>query len=120
MQRIIVKQELFDGKHMGCLDIDGSRIGWLAHQHQFLLLTMCIDDEEQFVIIPIPLRGHSPVSLCCAAEECILGDDHIQNMLDFARGKLRSPQGITWVCSKNERSVSIEGPHRHRVHLYST
>src|SRR6266487_616895 len=117
IQRMIVKQELFDGKHMGCLEIDGNLIGWLAHQHHCLLLTTCIDDEEQFVMIH--LRGHTPVPLCCAVEECILVDDHIQNMLDFARGKLRSPQGITWVCSKNERSVSIEGPHRHCVHLCS-
>src|SRR5216684_1813893 len=119
MQRMIVKQELFDGKHMGGLEIDGNLTGWLAQQQHLLLLTMCSDDEEQFIIIPIPLRGHSPVSLCCAVEEGILGDDHIQNMLDVARGKLRSPQGITWVCSKNERSISIEGPHRHCVHLCS-
>src|SRR2546421_2097500 len=33
-------------------------------------------------------------------------------MLDFARGKLRSPQVIIRVCSKNERSVSIESPLR--------
>jgi hypothetical protein len=46
MQRMIVKQELFDGKHMGGLDIDGNLIGWLAHQDHFLLLTIGIDDEE--------------------------------------------------------------------------
>src|SRR5207245_1633447 len=84
-------------------------------QHHFLLLTIHIDGEEQFVIIA--LRGDTPVSLCCAVEECIVVDDHIQNMLDFARGKLRSPQVITWVCSKNERSISIEGPYRHCVHI---
>ena len=27
MQRMIVNQELFDGKNMGCLDIDGNFIG---------------------------------------------------------------------------------------------
>src|ERR671925_218906 len=72
MQRMIAKQELFDGKHMGCLGIDGNLV-----------------------------------------------DDHIQNMLDFAGGKLRSPLVIIWVCSKNEDSISIEGPHRHGVHLCS-
>src|SRR6266487_4624541 len=83
IQRMIVKQEL----------IDGNLIGWLAHQHHCLLLTTCIDGEEQFVIIP--LWGHTPVSLCDAVKECILVDDHIQNTEDFARGKVRSPQGIT-------------------------
>src|SRR2546425_1259173 len=103
---------------MSCLDIDGTPTGWLAHQHHFLLLTICIDDEEQFVIIT--LRGDSPVSLFCVVEEFVLVDDHIQNMLDFVRGKPRSPQVITWVYSKNERSVSIEGPLRHIVHLCSS
>src|SRR5713226_2762924 len=73
MQRMIVKQELFDGKHMGRLDIDGNLIGWLAHQGHFLLLTICINDEEQ--LVSIPLRGHTPVLLCYAVGECILVDD---------------------------------------------
>src|SRR5260370_1093706 len=78
---MIGKQELFDGKNMGCLDINGNLIGYLAHQRHFLLLTIRIDSEKQLVIIPS--RGDTPISLSCAVEEGILVDNHIQNMLDL-------------------------------------
>ncbi len=118
MQGVIGKQELLDSKHMRCLDIDDTPGGWLAHQRHLLLLTIGIDGEQQFVFIITP-RDNSGVALLCGSEEFVLGDDYLQNMLDIAWGKLRSPQGITRVCLKNERSVSIKGPLRHDVPLCS-
>ena len=115
IQGMIGKQESFDGKYMRCLGIDGIFRGWPARQSHFLLLTICIDREEQLVLItPV---DDSAKSLFRGGEELVLVDDHIQKRLDCARGKVRSPQVITWVCSKNQRSVAVEGPLLLYVHL---
>ena len=105
---MISKQELLDSQDTESLEIAGHRVDWLAHQQHLLLYAIDIDSEQLLVIITV--RDDTSVLLLGAAEEGILVDDHIQNVLDLVRHELCSPEGVTWICFKNERAVSIERP----------